>query len=411
LSVRRLRVLLLGWNYAPEVAGIGPYNTELAEGLTERGHEVTAVTSFPLYPEWQLQPGGGGFLRWEVLNGVSVRRGWAHIPRPRSAASRILFDCSVTGMALLNGLPLRGVDVVICVLPPLQMAISGLAIARLHCAATVLHLQDIVPDLAVSSGMMSDTGTAFRIARRLETFAYAHADRISVITPGFRRNLAAKGVPEEKLVTLPNWVRLPKSVPASGALGLRAKFGLPLHGYLLIHAGNMGEKQALDGVVAAAGELEGKSEVHIVLVGDGQARAHLQAMVAERGLSNVTFLPFQEDLASLLGAADALLLTQRPELVDSVIPSKLLAYMAAARPVLASAHPDGDTARMVTESGCGLLVNPAEADSLAVGIRTLAALPAAAAAEYGASGRRFANRLQDREAVLDRWEAMLLGLT
>lgn len=410
MSVRCLRILLLGWNYAPEVAGIGPYTTELAEGLVDRGHKVTAVTSFPLYPEWRLRPGSQHILRWESLNGVSVRRGWVHVPRRRSATSRILFDSSVAGMALLNALPMRELDVVICVLPPLQLALAGLAVARLHRVPTVLHLQDIVPDLAVASGMVAANSLAIRIATRLESFVYARATRISVITLGFRSNLLAKGVPDRKLEMLPNWPRFPDTVVSVDRQRVRARLGLPAESFLVLHAGNMGEKQALDRVVAAAAEMVDGGDVHFALVGDGQARSGLEAAATERGLKNLSFLPLQDDLFSLLRAADALLMTQRPELVDSVVPSKLLTYMTSARPVVASVNPHSETARIVGEAGCGLLVDPLEPSSLARGIRALQALPEAELTELGESGRRFVSGLPDRQASLDRWEAMLVGL-
>src|SRR5450759_3808828 len=203
-----MRILLMGINYAPEVVGIGPYTTELAEHFAASGHEFSVLTGFPYYPHWEFDAAYRRKRPFTVerIKGVRVVRSPMLLPGSRhSTFRRILFDSSLAVTSLLASAGIGTLDLVICVSPPLQLGVTAWLIARSRGARLVLHLQDLVPDAALSVGMMSE-GRAVRLARRLERFVYSRADRITVISQGFFDNLVAKGVPERKVTVLPNWV-------------------------------------------------------------------------------------------------------------------------------------------------------------------------------------------------------------
>jgi len=128
-----MHLLILGMNYAPEQTGIGPYTSGLAEHMVQHGHRVTVVTAFPHYPQWRQDASyahGRRFVHWE-RQGVALRRGWVSIPRNRSARQRVAYDTSLAVTALLNALPLRSVDLVLSISPPLQLALTGALLAAL----------------------------------------------------------------------------------------------------------------------------------------------------------------------------------------------------------------------------------------------------------------------------------------
>jgi len=147
-----MHLLILGMNYAPEQTGIGPYTSGLAEHMVQHGHRVTVVTAFPHYPQWRQDASyahGRRFVHWE-RQGVALRRGWVSIPRNRSARQRVAYDTSLAVTALLNALPLRSVDLVLSISPPLQLALTGALLAALHRAPLLLLLKDLVPDAGVA---------------------------------------------------------------------------------------------------------------------------------------------------------------------------------------------------------------------------------------------------------------------
>jgi colanic acid biosynthesis glycosyl transferase WcaI len=109
-----------------------------------------------------------------------------------------------------------------------------------------------------------------------------------------------------------------------------------------------------------------------------------------------------------MAAADILLLNQHPDIVEAVIPSKLLTYMAAARPVVIAAHPESEAAQLVRAADCGVSIAPDQPAALAQAIRFLAADPPRRA-ELGARGRAYVNTNFARDRLLRAYEASLLA--
>ena len=401
-----MRILLVGPNYSPEVVGIGPYTTELAEHLAASGHAVTVLTSFPYYPHGRIDSRyrGRGLFLAESINGVRVIRSPMVLPGShRSAFRRVLFDSSQAVTALMASAAIGAVDLVICISPPLQMGITAWLIALSRRARFVLQLQDIVPDAALSVGMMRE-GALIRLSRRLERFVYSRAHLIAVISQGFADNLMSKGVPEEKLRILPNWVETARFNSRADPK-VRAALGAADGETLVIHAGNMGAKQGLETVIDAAAELRGERIV-LALVGDGYHRNSLEAHAESVGRSNLRFFPIQTDLPATLASADILVLAQRGKVVDSVVPSKLLSYMAAGKPVIASVNELSEAGRMIRMAKCGVVVPPEEPMALAVALRDLHRQPENGRS-LGDAGRRHVTEHYERSDVLRQWSKLV----
>lgn len=401
-----MRIVLAGINYHPEVTGIGPYNTELAEHLAADGHAVTVLTSPPWYPHWKIDAAYGGRrpFRVEHLNGVRVIRTPILLPPAQQTAfRRILFDSSFAASALLGSARIGAVDVVICVSPPLQLGVTSWLVARARGAKLIVHLQDIVPDAALSTGMMR-TGRAVALSRRLEGFVYRHADTVTVISEGFRENLMAKGVPAGKVAVLPNWIDAKRFQVQPDPL-VRGSLGAPDGETLVLHTGNMGAKQGLETVIDAAAQLSGEN-IAITLIGDGQSRAALESRASTLPGHHLRFLPLQDDLPATLAAADILVLSQRAQVTDSAAPSKLLSYMASGRPIVATVNESSEAGQLIKKAGCGLIVPPEQPARLAEAIRELHRHPETHAA-LGAAGRRHVAKNFDRSSILGRWSKLL----
>jgi colanic acid biosynthesis glycosyl transferase WcaI len=404
--VTPLRILLAGINYRPEVTGIAPYNTQLAEHLVGQGNAVTVLTSPPWYPQWKIDAAYDRRRPFSVerIDGVKVIRSPLVLPgRRQTAPRRIVFDSSFAAASLLASLGAGGADVVVCVSPPLQLGATSWLIARTRGARLITHLQDIVPDAAVSTGMMR-AGRAVAMSRRLERFVYRHSDFVTVISGGFRDNLLAKGVPAGKVSVLPNWIDA-SSFDVTPDPAVRTTLGAPDGEMLVLHTGNMGAKQGLEVVVDAAAQL-GEENIAITLIGDGQSRASLEERAARGANRHLKFLGLQENLPATLAAADVLVLSQRAQVTDSAAPSKLLSYMASGKPIVATVNESSEAAHLIREAQCGVVVPPERPDRLAEALRDLQRHPEVHAA-LGAAGRRHVSAHFDRAAILDRWSALL----
>jgi len=404
-----MRILLAGINYFPEVTGIGPYNTELAEHLAAAGHDVNVLTAFPWYPHWQI---GEGYRRTRPFlvkrsNGVRVLRSPILLPAARQTAfRRVVFDSSFGLTALLASAGVGGVDAVICVSPPLQLGPTAWLVARSRRARLVVHLQDVVPDAALSTGMMR-AGKAVALSRRLERFVYSRADKITVISEGFKENLVGKGIPPSKIEVLPNWVDASRFQAVADSR-VRSALGAANGETLVLHTGNMGAKQGLETVVEAAAQLKGE-DIVITLIGDGQSRASLETKAASLAVDNLKFLPLQSDLPATLAAANVLVLSQRAQVIDSAAPSKLLTYMASGKPIVATVNESSEAGQLIKRAGCGVVVPPEKPADLAAALRELHRHPERHSA-LGAAGRRHVSEHFDRKVILERWEQLINGV-
>ena len=191
----------------------------------------------------------------------------------------------------------------------------------------------------------------------LERWLLSRVDLVGVITPGFIPEVEAAGVPRDRIVELPNFSRV---TPADiGRDEARRHLGWDPDRYLVVHTGNMGMKQGLDVVVETARLAESAMpDVDFVLVGDGNQRTALEQQTA--GLANVRMLPpfNDDDFPYVLAAADQLLLCERDGVANMALPSKLTAYTAARRPIIAAVMAEGLSAQAIDDAGIGHVVRP-----------------------------------------------------
>ena len=356
------RVLLVGANYWPEESGNAPYSTGLAEDLAAHGVEVTVLCAMPHYPQWRIRDGYRGRLRVrETHGGVRLIRSWLWVPKRQSAVQRALFEGSFL-MSTLIVRHLRRPDVVVGVTPSLSGAVLARVMASRFRVSYGLIVQDLVGPGALQSGMSGGERVA-GLVRFAERWALSGARSVAIVSKGFESYLHELGIEHERIVRIPNWSHIPRSEADPGEV--RRRFGLPEAVPLVLHAGAMGLKQGLEQVVDAARlNQEQGGSLCFVLVGDGSQRESLERRA--RGLLNVFFLTQQPaDLyADLLIAADILLLSERPGMVNMSLPGKLTSYVSAGRPIVAAVAPNGSTAAEIEESGCGTVAPAGDAAAL-----------------------------------------------
>jgi colanic acid biosynthesis glycosyl transferase WcaI len=408
-------VLIVTMMYAPEPTGFSPIVTDLAGYLAAEGWRPTVVTAFPQAPYWRVYDAYKGRLtQRETIDSVQVRRGWVYVPKMTSAGSikvwkRVLFDTSLAATAMLLTLGLDRPDVVVIVSPPLQAALPAILLNSRWHTPTLLWIQDIVPDAAVSTGMMRE-GLWLGLARRFEQFVYKNVAVIGVIAPGFERNLRVKGVSPSKIVLLPNWANMSQFRDGADGQGLRRELGYRPEDFVLVHAGSVAAKQCLENAVRAIHALESASNVHLLVVGDGNRMGAVMQEAERLGVSRARFMApvANARYGELLRAADALLLNQCKDVTDVVIPSKLLSYLPSGRPVIAAVHSDSEAARFLREAQCALIVRPEDPRDLARGIETLKD-NSGLRRRLGAAGISYSRGL-DRDSVLQRFSEILSQL-
>ena len=403
-----MKILLSGINFAPELTGIGKYTGELAAWLAVHGHEVRVVTAPPYYPAWAVSPGySGRAYESEQWQGVTVLRCPLWVPRQPGGAKRLLHLASfaLSSLPVLLAQVLWRPNLVWVVEPALFCAPAAAAMARLSGAKAWLHVQDFEVDAAFDLGLLKGQRRR-KLVSGVERWLMRRFDVVSTISQRMHQRLLTKGVDASKAKLAVNWVDMAQfSLPSpDGVIAYRRELDIPDDAVVALYSGNMGGKQGLE-VLAELAKL--CPEVLCVFCGNGAGRADLVARC--QGLTNVRFMDLQpaERLPDLLATADIHLLPQRADAADLVMPSKLTGMLASARPVVATAHAGTDLATVVQT--CGLVVPPEDPLALAQAVRTLAADPDLRE-RLGAAGYLYAQTHLDREAVLLRFEAEVVGL-
>jgi colanic acid biosynthesis glycosyl transferase WcaI len=354
----------------------------------------------PYYPEWQIYPEYRGALSHrERRGGAEIFRAW-HLVSPQPATlGRLLHEFTLCLFAIPSLIRvLRGARIAFINSPDMAFAATGAIMARLFRVPTTLLVHDVMPDAAVELGMLKNPavlGATRWLARRL----YAMADEIVTLGDGMRRRiqLLAGDRPIGIVPVAVNSAEL--APPPASSNEFRARF-VPPGTFAVLHSGNMGQKQDLHLLLRTAARLRGEADLRFFVFGDGAVKVEFLAQLARLGLNNVAHFPLQDRalLPHMLAGADAVLVSQRPEVVDIVLPSKLLTAMAAGAMIVAACAPESETARVVRESGGGLLVPASDDATLA---DTLLRIKQGDVDAVGCRERARAYALQhfDREAV------------
>jgi colanic acid biosynthesis glycosyl transferase WcaI len=404
-----MRLLIHGINYAPELVGIGRYTGELGAWLRSRGHAVTVLAAPPYYPDWRV-PAAYRRPAWrrEWLDGVEVLRAPVYAPARVTGRGRVLHELSfgASCLAWWPSLWARSWDAVLAICPLLQSGLVPALLARRQKIPFIFHVQDLQLDAARELAILQQPFW-FAVLERLEALLFSRAQAVTTISRAMAARIMDKGVSPERVHLLPNWADLEAIKPGNRRNVLRRELGLDAE-IMVLYAGNMGEKQGLEFILAAAALTRHDPGIRYILAGEGAARQRLMERAQQLALDTVCFLPLQlrERFPLLLAAADIHLVVQKDQASDLVMPSKLGNILAAGRPFIATARPETELGSVTSECHAGLLVPPGDADSLAQAIVALARKPELRK-KMGVKARKFAKAGWGRDKIMAKWERLL----
>lgn len=300
---------------------------------------------------------------------------------------------------LNRGLFAHDIDVVyLASTPPIQGVMGGL-LKKMKGVPFVYNLQDIFPDSMAGTGLARKGGLIWKIGRLIENFTYKHADKIIVISEDFKKNIMAKGVPEDKIVVIYNWVDQNKVVDVPREENkLFDAYGLDRSKFYIEYSGNIGLTQNMDMLLECMKEFqEFCPDLHLVLVGEGAYKSQVEEIVKRDNLTNVHILPFQpyDDISYVFSLGDAGLVISKPGVGANSVPSKTWSIMSASRPVLAN-FDENELKDIISNNNCGIFTKAGDKESFKESILTLYN-NRELAREMGKNGRTFVMENLTRE--------------
>lgn len=398
-----MKILVYGINYSPELTGIGKYTGEMVEWMAREGHDVRVITAPPYYPQWKVgeRYSAWGYRREE--GDATVWRCPLYVPKQPSTLKRLLH---LGSFALSSFFPLMAQrrwkpDRIIGVVPTLFCTPGMRLLAKLSGARTLLHIQDYEVDAMLGLGLAGKgkTGKVAQLASAFERSGLHNVDNVSTISRSMMKKAQEKGVAAEKVIFFPNWSEVARfqNVNDDAVISLRQQLGLPDDKKIILYSGNIGEKQGLENVIAAAERLR-EQPLIFAIVGQGGGKARLEKMARERGLQNILFFPLQpyEALPALLKMGDCHLVVQKRGAADAVLPSKLTNILAVGGNAVITAEPETELGQLCESyPGIAVCVEPESVDSLVAGITQALAMP-----KNNTVAREYAERTLDKENVL-----------
>ncbi|KQQ56881.1 hypothetical protein ASF84_06830 [Pseudomonas sp. Leaf127] len=339
---------------------------ELTQHLAERGHEVTVVSGETGYMRTDppSRPWYRRLLRRERDGAVNIIRTFTYTQLHRSYLGRLLGFISFSLTAPIGLLRVPRPDVVLASSPPIFPMLPVWLVCKLRGIPLVFEVRDLWPSSAVQMGILRNR-LLISVMSWMERLLYRHAARIVTLTAGIRDDIAARGWPVEKLQVITCGIdrhMLFPDLPAGQCI--RRELGWE-HCHIVLYLGAMGDANNLDVLLEAARHSQDE-RLRYLLVGDGMRRPWLQARVEALGLDNVRILPPvpKHQARAYINAADICVVTLLDiPLFLGAIPTKLLDYMACARPVLCGVA--GEAGQIVEKAGAGILFAPNDASRLA----------------------------------------------
>jgi colanic acid biosynthesis glycosyl transferase WcaI len=391
-KVDSLRVAYVTQWFAPEPSGPPLW---IAQALQSHGIEVRVITAVPNYPKGVVYPGYSaiGSTR-EIIDGIDATRCPVYPSHDRSALRRAINYTSFAISASWIGRKiLKSADVALVYSSPETAAIPALIAHHLNRVPYVLLVQDLWPDSVLQTGFL-ESNAARGVARWslgfLDQTVCKRAAHIVVTAPGMKAALVSRRVPEEKITVMFNWVDESVVFPQTGSGMLRSRLGVPAGALLFAFAGNLGTAQGLSAWLLAIQASQDLTDLYFVFLGEGAEKSQLQSKADLLGLKRTFFIDPVElsEYVHLAAEIDAQIisLTNSP-LFHMTIPGKLQSCLALGKAIVASVA--GDSARIIVDSGAGLVAAPGNSAEIEKIIRLAHREGQAALAARGSLGRSY----------------------
>lgn len=341
-----MKLALLVEYYPPSRASAAVQMSDLAQVLAREGHDVTVFTASAEVASACVREEAGVVV-------VRVPTGKAKgVGLVRRAVNEIFMSFALWRGTRRCHIPVEGFDGVVWYSPTIFLAPFVAWLKYKSRSRGYLILRDIFPQWAVDAGVMR-RGPAYFFFKICEQFQYRTADVIGVQSPANLDYFAANPGTSRRIEVLYNWLDLARTEPLDNDL-------LHHHGIarkrILVYGGNMGVAQDVDNLLRLAEHIRRADDIALLLVGSGSEAPRLKAAVGERQLKNVVLANEidSEAFRSVLRHCHVGLITLDRRLTTHNIPGKLLAYLEAGLPVIASVNPGNDLLSIIEASGVGL---------------------------------------------------------
>lgn len=362
-----MKILKLSAYYEPEQIASSHLTKDLEEAYIENGFLLKVITPTPSrtvskevrkkYKKIRYETKYDGKI--EIIRFPLFREGNNVLLR----AFRYLV-CLIKQYRI--GRKQKDIDIIISgSTPPIQ----GLLVAKLKKKLKVpliYVLQDVFPDSLLNTGIIKRKGLIWKIGRKIEDYTYKNSDKIIVISEDFKQNIISKGVPDDKVVIISNWINTEnvKNINRNRNY-LFTKYDIDINKFIISYCGNIGFTQDLEMVLQVAKKLETYSDILFVIIGEGKNKNNIIKIKEDLNLKNVSILPFQPQqyISEVFSLGNIGLIVSKPNIGKNSVPSKVYSMMSAKQPILAVFDVESELSNIIKKSKSGICIEPNNPDN------------------------------------------------
>lgn len=407
-------VFVINYFY-PDYASTGQLLTELCLHL-QHDFDITVIAQQPGYAGEKKDAGAARFTE-DRLENISILR--IRLPEvdKRSKASRLKYIASYFFHAVRLLLRQRKVDFIYTISqPPVLGGLIGTIGKLFKRAKHIYNIQDFNPEQAQAVGFMNHP-LIHRTALELDKLNCRLSDHIITVGQNMKetleRRFAGRRVPAHTVIN--NWTDEQDIVPLRrddpGVASFLQEHGLE-DKFVVMYSGNLGLYYDLENLIRIAPQFRQMSDLMFVFIGEGAVKPLMEQFVAEQGLDNVLFLPYQpkDRLRYSLNAADVHLVVNQKGIKGVSVPSKIYGVMAAGKAVMGVLEEGSEAHRLIVESGCGSSSEPQRYGDAARQLTELYAMGRGELSRRGLAGRAYLERHLRRSLSLEKYRQLLLSL-
>lgn len=389
-------------------------NNHVAAALAAQGHKVEVICCVPNYPSGRFFPSYDNFSQKnEQWNGVNINRVFT-VPRgsgPLQLIANYLTYPLAASWRIMRLGRRRGSISFVSMPSPIFQALAGIFAKRIWKIPTVYWVQDIWPDSAIITLGVRNRFIV-QILDGICGWIYRQADLVMVQSDGFHDSISRFGVPSARIVTLPNCAPDTFAPVAPNAIPDWIRSLIPRDRRIIMFAGNIGESQDFDTIIDAVASLSSDSTILLVVIGSGRDEQRIRRRVENEGLAyRFLFLGrhLESDMPFFFGCADIMLVSLRDEPIFALtVPSKVQAYMACGKAMLASLA--GEGARIIQDSEGGMVVSPGSPAALADAMTKIGLMNAHELAALGWKARRAFEERYSLDRIIDQLVSRLYSI-
>ena len=401
-----MEIIIISAVYPPEPIVSAKTSASLTEELLKQNHNVTVLTNFPNRPSGKLYKGykRALYTTEHPIDGLRVTRCYSTISSKSSVFSRwaenITFGVTSSLLLLFSPRP----NVVYSNSWPIFATGFVSLVCKLRRIPLVVHVQDLYPESLSSQGRIHLAGVIWRLLMAFDRWISSQVAALIVLSDQHATAYTqARRINSSKVYIIPDWIDA-KNIVCERIETYRRKAGILSGAFVIAYGGNVGKAAGVEKVIESLKMVQSTRETVFLVAGSGSQLAACQKLAKD--ISNVRIIfhsPWlPEETLEVLSAADVLLLPTRGNQSLASIPSKLLSYLLAAKPVLAMVLPESETAKVIEKSGCGWIIPPDNICQMAEHITELSNFPSAALAEMGVLGRQYALTNFTSESLLPK---------